>query len=231
VEFPQAKMNATLLRQIYRQRKIKKKKLRWFKQPKEADPEKARQWLITMKRLLTRAKNDGYRIIYLDETCFTRTTVAEAEWSLPRENTRVDQVHMNEPTLALLAAISKEKGQEHFMVFPKSVNVQKFKQYLTALRQATGEDKVCLFMDNLSAHTSDKAKEKMKELGFRWIYNVPYAPDYNPIETVFSKVKQKFKTLRLQKMCGLRQDGHEALVAKAINAVRKKDIVNSVNHA
>ena len=41
-----------------------------------------------------------------------------------------DLAHQNEPTLAVLAAISKEKGQEHYQVFEDSVNVEKFKQYL-----------------------------------------------------------------------------------------------------
>ena len=64
-------MNPSLLRQVYRLHGIKKKKLRWYKTPKEHDQDKNRQTLTTMKRLLTRARNDGYRIIYLDETCFT----------------------------------------------------------------------------------------------------------------------------------------------------------------
>ena len=51
-------------------------------------------------------------------------------------------------------------------------------------------------MDNLSVHQSEKAKKAMRELGMRHIYNLTYAPDYNPIELVFSKIKQKFKTLR-----------------------------------
>ena len=44
-------------------------------------------------------------------------------------------------------------------------------------------------MDNLSAHTSNKSKDAMKELDFRYIYNVAYSPDFNPIEFVFSKIK------------------------------------------
>ena len=59
---------------------------------------------------------------------------------------------LDEPTLAMLAAISKEKGKEHFMVFDKSVNVVKFKQYIAELRAINNEDKICLFMDNLSTH-------------------------------------------------------------------------------
>ena len=73
-------MNSTLLSKIYLQHKIKKRALRWFKQPKERDPEKAKQQLATMKRQLTRAKNDGYRVVYLDETCFTRTTMPKMEY-------------------------------------------------------------------------------------------------------------------------------------------------------
>mgnify|MGYP004089971961 CR=1 FL=1 len=32
---------------------------------------------------LKRAKRDGYRIIYLDETMFTRSTVPKSEYCLP----------------------------------------------------------------------------------------------------------------------------------------------------
>ena len=130
-----------------------------------------------MKRLLTRAKNDGYRLVYADETMVTRKSVKDTEWARKHENMTVDQAKLNEPTLALLASISKEKGLEHWQLFPKSVNVQKFKEWLAGLRAATGEDKVCIFMDNLGAHTSEESKEEMRRLGFRWIYNVPYSPE------------------------------------------------------
>ena len=43
-------MNSTLLSKIYLQHKIKKRALRWFKQPKDKDPEKVKQQLVTMKR-------------------------------------------------------------------------------------------------------------------------------------------------------------------------------------
>ena len=87
-----------------------------------------------------------------------------------------------------------------------------------------------MFLDNLSAHRSEKAKKHMKELGFRFVYCVAYSPQYNPIELVFSKVKQQFKALRAQKLAGVIQDGHEAMVARAVKTVRKKDVVNCVNH-
>ena len=123
-------MNPTLLRLVYRKNGIKKKKLCWYKQAKGMTPAKKRQLLAVVKRGLTRAKNDGYRVIYIDETMFTRKTLPQAEWSLPKENMRVDMTKLDEPTLALLAGISKEKGLEHCQIFPKSVNTDKFFEYL-----------------------------------------------------------------------------------------------------
>ena len=72
----------------------------------------------------------------------------------------------------------------------------KFKEWLKELRERSGDDKIALFMDNLNVHTSDDAKEAMRELGFRWIYNVPYSPEYNPIELTFSQLKHNFRALR-----------------------------------
>ena len=155
-------MNTALIRKVYAMHKIKKKKYRYHKQPKDNDPAKQKQLLTTMKQMLTKATKAGYRLVYIDETCFTRKTMVDTEYALPTQNVDIDTARLEEPTLALLNAISKENGQEHYMVFKRSVNVPKFKQYLDALRAANGDDKICLFMDNLSAHTSDKAKKHMK---------------------------------------------------------------------
>ena len=84
-----------------------------------------------MKRLLTRAHNDGYRVLYIDETCFTRTSMPKVEWCRPKENAAVDLVNLQEPTLTVLAAISKDKGLEFYRTYEKSVNTQKFKSWLT----------------------------------------------------------------------------------------------------
>ena len=189
-------MNPTLLRQIYKLHGIKKKKLRWYKTPKEQDPVKARQMLTTMKRLLTNARRDGYKIIYIDETMTTRKTVPDTEWARKNENMAVDLEKLDEPTLAVLCGISKEKGIEHHRIFEFSVNVDRFIEYLSGVKEANGDEKICIFMDNLSAHTSDRAKAAMREHGFRMIYNVPYSPEYNPIEFVFSQFKKNFRSLR-----------------------------------
>ena len=83
-----------------------------------------------MKQLMTKARNAGYRFVYIDETMFTRKTVPLMEWTCKHENMTVDQALLNEPTLALLCGISKEKGLEHFQIFELSVNIEKFMDYI-----------------------------------------------------------------------------------------------------
>ena len=83
-------MNRTLLRKVYAKHKVKKRCFRWYKQHKGHDSIKAARDLTTMKMLLTKAKNEGYRIVYLDETCFTRTSVPKTEWCHPKQNVSAD---------------------------------------------------------------------------------------------------------------------------------------------
>ena len=47
--FPTASMNTALLRKVYAKAKIRKKKYRFHKQPKDNDPAKQKQLLTTMK--------------------------------------------------------------------------------------------------------------------------------------------------------------------------------------
>ena len=49
LEFNNSILNPTLLRLVYRLDKIKKRAVKFYKQPKDHDPSKKRQQLTTMK--------------------------------------------------------------------------------------------------------------------------------------------------------------------------------------
>ena len=66
-------------------------------------------------------------------------------------------------------------------------------------------------MDNLSAHTAERSKQAMRDRGFRLIYNVPYSPDYNPIEKMWSKVKAELRRIEARKHTALVQAIGQAL--------------------
>ena len=84
------------------------------------------------------------------------------------------------------------------MLFDFSVDKMKFKAYLDELRARYFFDDICIYMDNLSVHTSKEIKERMDELSIAYIYSPIYSPDYNPIEYVFSMAKQQIKLDRLK---------------------------------
>jgi hypothetical protein len=111
------------------------------------------------------------------------------------------------------------------------VNIPKFKQYLTKLREVNGDAKLCIFMDNLTTHTSKKTRKTMQDLHIKALFNLSYSPDLNPIESTFSKVKQKFKVLRIQKLTGQISDSYETIINKAVKSLRKQDIVNCIDYA
>jgi transposase len=84
------------------------------------------------------------------------------------------------------------------MHFHRSVDRERFVLFLEKLRSIYPKEKLTLFMDRLAVHRSDIVQDKMKELKLGCIFNASYSPDFNPIEGVFSIVKQKIKQQRLR---------------------------------
>jgi transposase len=77
-------------------------------------------------------------------------------------------------------------------------------------------DVVCL--DNLPAHKSPKIRQAIESVGARLEYLPPYSPDFNPIENMWSKVKEALRAAA--------QRTAEALgdaVARALATVESND--------
>jgi len=84
------------------------------------------------------------------------------------------------------------------MIFKESINREKFKVYIEELRARYFFDDICLYFDNMAVHRSKDIRDRLDELSIPYIFNPPYSPDFNPIETIFSFSKRKLKVSRLQ---------------------------------
>ena len=73
----------------------------------------------------------------LDEMMVTKSSFPTHDWSKLKTNTKMDMSWKNNEPIAVLGAVSREKGIEHVMTFRKSVNVPKFKVFLEELRTKT----------------------------------------------------------------------------------------------
>jgi transposase len=51
-------------------------------------------------------------------------------------------------------------------------------------------------LDNLSSHKTSSAVAAVEKVGAQMVYLPPYSPDLNPIENVFSKLKQLIRGSR-----------------------------------
>jgi transposase len=52
-------------------------------------------------------------------------------------------------------------------------------------------------MDNMRVHHSLLSREAYDALKLTPVFNIPYSPQFNPIEAVFSMVKSFYKSLFL----------------------------------
>ena len=65
----------------------------------------------------------------------TRRTIPKLDWASKYQNSEIDWSHLGNIPIAVIAAVSREKGVEAIMCFKKSVNVLKFKIFLEEIRR------------------------------------------------------------------------------------------------
>jgi transposase len=80
-------------------------------------------------------------------------------------------------------------------------------------------------MDNLWAHKGERVRELIEEHACELMYLPPYAPDLNPIEQAFSKIKGLLRKAEART--------REALVeamGRAISAISPRDAEGYIEH-
>jgi transposase len=113
-----------------------------------------------------------------------------------RHRFKIKSYHFS--TLAVIAAISKEHGLIDYIVHPKAINTEVFVAFINLIAEKLGGDDFALFLDNLSVHKTKDAKHLFEKLNITEIFNVPYCPQFNGIESYFSQLKATYKKLLLK---------------------------------
>ena len=148
-------MTVRILRRIYYEHQVKKKKIRITKEWTPRDPLKKVECWAARARDLERMQEEKCDIIYVDEVMFTKHTYETETWSVKRQNVEIDQQHFNMTPLACCVAVSERHGLDLCMIWPKSVNTQRFQTFLRRLRAKYPFRRMCLYMDNLSVHKAN----------------------------------------------------------------------------
>jgi transposase len=169
-------------------------------------------------------------MIYLDEVMFTHRTVMSREYSNLHMNIEMNPQDNDIKTTAVVAAITKEHGMLGFQTYGKSVDIPKFVHFLQHIKSLLPNQKVAVFMDQLAVHRSNIVKEEMERLDFTAIFNTSYSPEHNPIEHVFSIVKNHFSRVKSNAIVNQSKVPTDQLIAESFNNVQKQQVVNCVDH-
>ena len=116
-------------------------------------------------------------------------------------------------TMAFLGAISDNEGLEAYTIYPNSITTKEFIEFVEMLSDKFHGQEFAIFMDNLQVHKTKEVLETCKRLKARPIFNVPYSPDFNGIETYFSLLKGEYKKLILERLIkGIKVDSSSMIV-------------------
>lgn len=157
----------------------------------ERDPLRVSEWLRKeFPALKVRAKREGALIFFADEAGIRSDHHAGTTWA-PVGLTPVVQRTGARYSLNMLSAVNA-RGHFRFMVHEGRVNAAVFAQFLERLVEGV-QRKIILVVDGCSIHGAKLVQRKLIELKgqVELVFLPPYAPQLNPDEGVWARVKQE----------------------------------------
>ena len=91
-------------------------------------------------------------VIYIDESIFSGKHLPKRAWSGKRKNIKPTMMLIQESCLAVVAAISKDRGLIGFRYQEKSFKSTDFLNFVKELRQNTEQESFSIVLDNCSIH-------------------------------------------------------------------------------
>lgn len=170
-------------------------------------------------------KTDPRRLIFIDET-WAKTNMTRLRGRAPRGQRLVDKTpHGHWKTTTLIAALGI-KGMRCSTVVDGAVNGDVFEAFVEQVLVPQLKPGDIVIMDNLSSHKRARIRELVEARRAELAYLPPYSPDLNPIEMVFSKIKQLLRTLACRTRTSLWQ-----CMQNVLDAVTPSDATNCFRHA
>ena len=152
---------------------------------------------VTEKRVEWKAEQpdlDACRLIFIDET-WAKTNMTRTRGRSPRGERLVARVpHGHWKTTTLIAALGIG-GVVCSTVVDGAVNRDVFDAFVEHVLVPELRPGDVVVMDNLSSHKGVRVRELIESAGAELVFLPPYSPDLNPIEMVFSKIKQLLRGL------------------------------------
>ncbi len=132
--------------------------------------------------------------------------------------------HGHWKTSTLIGALDR-RGLRCSAVVDGPVNADVFAAFVDQVLAPELNRGDIVVMDNLSSHKNARIGRSIQARGATLIYLPPYSPDLNPIEMIFSKIKQTLRGLALRT-----QDALWGSMQSVLDRVTPSDAANCFAH-
>jgi transposase len=116
-------------------------------------------------------------------------------------------------------------GSTACMTVDGATDTEVFRAYVSQVLCPALRPGDLVIMDNLSPHKSDPTLELIRERGAEVSFLPAYSPDLNPIEMMWSKVKNTLRSAEARTESALTQ-----AIASALAMVTRQDAINWFAH-
>jgi len=150
--------------------------------------EKRAAWKQTQS---TRLKG---RLIFIDET-WAKTNMTRLRGRAPiGKRLRSKAPHGHWKTTTLIAALCSG-GINCSTVVDGAINADVFEAFVKQVLVPQLRPGDVVILDNLSSHKRASIRKLIESAGATLLFLPPYSPDLNPIEMIFSKIKQLLRSM------------------------------------
>lgn len=133
------------------------------------------------------------KLVFLDESG-AQTNMTRTHGRAPRGVRVIDRVpHGHWKTTTILSAI-RTSGPFAAAVVSGATDSDVFRTYVEHVLTPELLPGDVVILDNLQPHKAAGVREMIETAGATLLYLPPYSPDFNPIENMWSKVKQHLRS-------------------------------------
>jgi transposase len=164
------------------------------------------------------------KLVFLDESG-AKTNMTRTRGRAPRGVRVIDKVpHGHWATTTMISAI-RTTGPCAAAVVTGATDSDVFLAYVQHVLVPELKPGDVVILDNLQPHKAKGVREMIEAAGAKLLYLPPYSPDFNPIENMWSKVKQHLRSAAARTF-----DALQEAVTSALETITPSDCAGYFRH-
>jgi transposase len=189
----------------------------------------SKRFIMTNKKRFMQKKNDFIKfvkninhndIISIDETSIDTHICSKYGWNYKGHKINKTAFVGYKRRVSLLCAISNKKIL-YYTIINGSADSIIFSKFIKDMIEKHKLNHKYLLLDNASIHHAKNLKTYIETTTCKILYNVPYYPEFNPIENVFSKIKLFMRTKNNESLVSLKNN-----IVKSFKLFKVRNIKN-----